>query len=49
MSFFFSLHNIMLTDKKSLKLLEWVMIEYIHKNNDHIFLDDTNSKIYVLD
>ena len=32
---FVPLLKIMLTDKKSLKLIEWIMIKYIHKYNYH--------------
>ena len=34
-TFFLHLYNIMLTDKKYSKLLEYIMIKYIHKYNDH--------------
>ena len=29
-------HNVLLTETKLLKLLEWIMIKYIYKYNDHI-------------
>ena len=38
----------MLIDKKSSKLLERIMIKYIHKYNDRNFFYNTNYKIDAL-
>ena len=32
------LYNNMLPEKKHYKLLEWILIKYIHKYNDYIFI-----------
>ena len=45
---FFPFMKNMLTDKKWSKSLEWIMIKYIHKHNDHNFFYNTDSKIGVL-
>ena len=47
-NFFSPLYNILSTDNKYSKLLEWIMIKYLHKYNYHIFLYNTISKMDVL-
>ena len=45
---FFPLIQNYVNRQKYLKLLEWIMIEYIHKYNDNNLLYNTNDKIDVL-